>query len=164
MNERKERKKERRKMDLRKIGPAVRVDDAEIDVAIDIDLQKVEEDSIMQMKPGSNDAEMDDAAHKVVAQRRAMRPKATSKGYRKGLVCWAAFCTRRQFTDAELVHEKKILLFLKEDVLTMRIPKKGARRIDKLGVFYAGKESLVFPPPSTLPSTPPMLPLTTRVN
>jgi hypothetical protein len=72
-------------MDLRKIGPAVRVDDAEIDVAIDIDLQKVEEDSVMQMKPGSNDAEMDDAAHKVVAQRRAMRPKATSKGYRKGL-------------------------------------------------------------------------------
>jgi hypothetical protein len=32
--------------------------------------------------------------------------------------------------DAELVHEKKILLFLKEDVLTMRTPKKGVRRVD----------------------------------
>lgn len=108
-------------------------------------LQKVEEDSVVQVKPGSNDAEMDDAAHKMVAQRRAMWPRATSKGYRKGLVCWATFCTRRQFTDADLVHEKKVLLFLKEDVLTMRIRKKGAKRMDKLRVFPAGQETLVFP-------------------
>ncbi|KAJ5904866.1 short-chain dehydrogenase [Penicillium subrubescens] len=150
-------------LDLQKIGPAVRVDDAEIDVTVDIDLQKVEEDSIAQVKPGSNDAEMDDAAHKVLAQRRAMRPRATSKGYRKGLACWAAFCKRRRFTDADLVHEKKILLFLKEDVLTMRIPKNGAQRMGRLRVFPAGKETLVFsPPPSSasLSLTPPMVPLT----
>jgi hypothetical protein len=163
------RKEERKKgihkveMDRRKIGPpAVRIDDAEIDVTVDIDLQKVEEDSVAHdVKTSSNnDAEMDDAAHKVVAQRRAMRPRATSKGYRKGLVCWAAFCTRRRFTDADLVHEKKVLLFLKEDVLTMRIPKKGAQRMGKLRVFPAGKETLVFPPPSTSSLTPLMLPLT----
>lgn len=142
------------------IGPAVRVNDAEIDVAVDIDFQKVEEDSVVQVKPGSDEAEMDDAAHKVVAQRRAIRPRATSKGYRKGLVCWAAFCARRQFTDTDLVHEKKVLLFLKEDVLTMRIPRKGAKRMDRMRVFPFGQETLVFPPPSTFPLAPPMLPLT----
>src|SRR5256885_12756409 len=113
------------------------------------------------MMPRSNDAEMDDAAHTTVVQRRKMRPKWMIKGYRKGLVCWATFCARRQFTDADLVCEKKILLFLKEDVLTMRTPKKGAkRRVSKLCVFYAGKESLIWPPPPTLPLMPPMLPLT----
>ena len=48
-------------MNSQKIGPAVRINDAEIDVAIDIDFQKVEEDSVV------NDAEMDDTARKMVA-------------------------------------------------------------------------------------------------
>jgi hypothetical protein len=73
------------------------------------------------MEPGSNNAEMDQNAREVMAQ---WRRKATTKGYRKGLACWAAFCARRHFTDKNLVHVKKILLFLKDDVLTMRIPKK----------------------------------------
>jgi hypothetical protein len=37
------------------------------------------------------------------------RKPATTKGYRKGLACWAAFCGRRKFTDNDLVHEKKVL-------------------------------------------------------
>ena len=49
----------------------------------------------------------------------------------------------------------KILLFLKEDVLAIRTQKKG-RNIGKLGVFHAGKESLIGSPPPPLP----MLPLT----
>ena len=36
-------------------------DNAEIDVTVDIDLQKVEEDPIARTMPHSNDAEMDDA-------------------------------------------------------------------------------------------------------
>jgi hypothetical protein len=112
------------------------------------------------MVPHSNDAEMDDAAHAAVARRRKMWPKRTTKGYRKGLACWAVFCARRQFTDADLVREKKILLFLKEDVLTMRTPKKGARSVGKLRVFHTGKESLVWSPPPMLPLIPPMLALT----
>jgi hypothetical protein len=68
-------------------GPAVRVDDAEMDITVDIDLQKVEEDPVVQTISRSNDAEMDDAALAAVVWRRKMRPKATTKGYRKGLVC-----------------------------------------------------------------------------
>jgi hypothetical protein len=97
----------------------VRIDDVKLDITIDIDLQRVEEDPIVQITPRSNNAEMDDVAHEAVTQRRKMWPKRTIKGYRKGLACWAAFCARRQFADADLVREKKILLFLKEDVLTV---------------------------------------------
>jgi len=62
-------------------GPAVRVGDAEIGVTIDIDIQQVEE----AYEPGSNNAEMDQNARKVMAQQRR---KATTNGYRKGLACW----------------------------------------------------------------------------
>jgi centromere DNA-binding complex CBF3 subunit-like protein len=139
-------------------APAVWVDGADVDVTVDIDLKQVEEDTIItQVKPSSNEADMDAAALAVMARRREIRPKRTTKGYRKGLRCWQAFCARRQFTDADLVREKKILLFLKEDVLTMRTPMKRRNRAGKLSVFSAGKESLLesLPPP-----LPPMLPLT----
>src|SRR5437762_7681213 len=76
-------------------SPAVQVDDAKIDIAIDIDLQKVEEDLVTWIILCSNDAEMDDATRMAVAQRRKMWPKWMTKGYRRGLVCWAAFCARR---------------------------------------------------------------------
>ena len=76
-------------------GPAIRVDDAEIDVTIDIDLQKVKEDPIIQIMLHSNNAEMDDTVLAAVTQQRKIRPKAIMKGYRRGLACWAAFCTRR---------------------------------------------------------------------
>ena len=46
---------------------------------------------------------MDKAARDAVDQRREARPKNTKKGYKKGLACWAAFCTRRQFTDKDTV-------------------------------------------------------------
>lgn len=70
------------------------VDDAEIDVSVDIDLERIE-DSIAQMNARSNDVGVADAARNVVAQRRMIRPKATVNCYRKGLVCWTAFCARR---------------------------------------------------------------------
>src|SRR5947199_1703964 len=76
-------------------GPAIRVDDAEINVTIDIDLQKVKEDPITQIILHSNNAEMDDTVLAAVTQQRKIRPKAIMKGYRRGLACWAAFCTRR---------------------------------------------------------------------
>src|ERR1700735_2742551 len=104
---------------------AVRVGDVEVGVIIDIDLQQVEEDS--RVYDGANKTEMDDHARKAMDQRRAGRKKATIKGYRTGLACWAAFCERRHFTDKDLVHEKKILLFLKEEVLVKRTAKRKAR-------------------------------------
>jgi hypothetical protein len=128
--------------------PAVQVDNTDVNVTIDIDLKQVEADAIVTR----NEVDMEDAAHAMIALRRQIRPKRTIKGYRKGLVCWAAFCTRRHFTDGNLVHEKKILLFLKEDVLTMRTPMK--------------RRSRTLEPSSSLlsllsPSSPlPMLPLT----
>jgi hypothetical protein len=60
-----------------------------------------------------------------------IKKSATTKGYRKGLACWAAFCGRRQFTNKNLIHEKKVLLFLKEEVLTIRTRKKKARGTNK---------------------------------
>ena len=144
-------------------SPAIRVDDAEIDITIDIDLQKVVADPVTQMVPHSNDAEMDDAAHATVVQRRKMQPKQMIKGYRKGWVCWAAFCTRHQFTDADPVCKKKPLLFPKEDVLTMQMPKKGARSVGKLHTFSAGKESLIYHLLSILPLMPPMLAFTSEM-
>ena len=81
-----------------------------------------------------NNAEIDDVALTAVAPQRKIWPKAITKGYRKGLACWTVFCARRQFMDSNLVREKKILLFLKEDVLTMRTPKKG-RKVGKLSIF-----------------------------
>jgi hypothetical protein len=139
-------------------------DDAEIDInriMVDIDFQKVEEDSYARMNAsGSNQAEMDDAAHEVTRKRRAIRPKATVKGYKKGLACWAAFCARRHYTDGWLVHEKKILLFLKEDVLTKRTPRRGTKTVGKMSIFPEGEVRLVFGPPAALPLTAPMLPLT----
>jgi hypothetical protein len=62
-----------------------------------IDIEKVLKDS--RTDPQSNDAEVDDVAHDAVLQRRL---KNTKKGYQNGLSWWAAFCTRRQFTDKEL--------------------------------------------------------------
>src|SRR5438876_8075803 len=56
-------------------SPAVQVDDAKINIAIDIDLQKVEEDLVTRMIPCSNDAEIDDAAYIAVVQWRKIRPK-----------------------------------------------------------------------------------------
>jgi hypothetical protein len=71
------------------------------------------------------------------------------KGNKKGLACWAAFCARRDFTDKDSVHEKKILLFLKEDVLTMQTPNKRAKKMEKLSTFDGGRECLVFSPVTT---------------
>jgi Centromere DNA-binding protein complex CBF3 subunit, domain 2/Transcriptional activator of glycolytic enzymes len=145
-------------MASQRFGPAVRVGDDEIDITVDIDVQRVEEDS--RVARGSNEAEMDEVARRVMEEQRKLRPKATIKGYRKGLACWAAFCARRNFTDKDLVHEKKILLFLKEDVLTMRTTKRPAKKMEKLSTFDGGRECLVFSPPATLPSTPVKQPLT----
>jgi len=68
--------------------------------------------------------EMDDHARKAMEQRRAGRKKATIKGYRKGLACWAAFYERHHFTD-------KDLLFLKEEIPTMQAPMKKVRGTSK---------------------------------
>jgi hypothetical protein len=43
----------------------------------------------------------------IGAQQRETKKSATTKGYRKGLACWAAFCGRRKYTDKDLVHEKR---------------------------------------------------------
>jgi hypothetical protein len=136
---------------------AVRVGDAEVGVNVDINLQQVEEDS--RAHNGANNTEMDDNARRVMEERREQRKKATVKGYRKGLACWAAFCERRHFTDKDLVHEKKILLFLKEEVLTMRVRKKKARGTGT-GRRTGNGSSVTFLPPSTTPAAPEMLPLT----
>jgi hypothetical protein len=136
---------------------AVRVGDAEVGVNVDINLQQVEEDS--RAHNGANNTEMDDYARRVMQERREQRKKATVKGYRKGLACWAAFCERRHFTDKDLVHEKKILLFLKEEVLTMRVRKKAARGT-ATGRRAGNGSSVTFLPPSTTPEAPEMLPLT----
>ena len=125
-------------MDTQGSGPAVRVGDEEIKVTVDIDIEDVLKDS--RPAPQSNDAEMDKAARDAVDDRREARPKNTKKGYRKGLACWAAFCTRRQFADND--HEKKILLFLKEDVLTKRTRKRQARGTNKrkIGTMRPSKQ------------------------
>ena len=125
-------------MDTQASGPAVRVGDEEIKVTVDIDIEDVLKDS--RPAPQSNDAEMDKAARDAVDDRREARPKNTKKGYKKGLACWAAFCTRRQFADTDTVHEKKILLFLKEDVLTKRTRKRQARGTNKRRIMRPSEQ------------------------
>jgi hypothetical protein len=72
----------------------VRVDDEKIDIDVDIDLQKVKEYPVAHLKRCSNDVAMDEAINAAATLRRKLRPKATTKGYRKGLRCWANFCAR----------------------------------------------------------------------
>jgi hypothetical protein len=67
-------------MDTQRSAPVVRVGDAEIDVTVDINIEEVEKDS-----SSTNDTEMDDAAREVIAQRRALRPKAIERGLPAGL-------------------------------------------------------------------------------
>ena len=133
---------------------AVRVGDVEVGVIIDIDLQQVEEDS--RVYDGANKTEMDDHARKEMDERRAGRKKAI-KGYRTGLACWAAFCERRHFTDKDLVHEKKILLFLKEEVLVKRTAKRKARGTSR--ATGNGSSSVFSPSPTLVPAAPQMVPL-----
>ena len=84
---------------------AVRVGDAEVGVNVDINLQQVEEDS--RAHNGANNTEMDDYARRVMQERREQRKKATVKGYRKGLACWAAFCERRHSRTRTLSMRRK---------------------------------------------------------
>ena len=50
---------------------------------------------------------------------------------------------RCHFTNENLVHEKKILLFLKENVLTMQTFIKRRKEIDKLSIFNTRKKSVL---------------------
>src|SRR2546421_8885696 len=74
--------------------PAIQVDGVHVGVheLMDIvDVQKVEEDPELALYPpdgACNKADLDEAAHEVLRERRKNRPVRTIRGYRKGLECW----------------------------------------------------------------------------
>jgi hypothetical protein len=80
----------------------------------------------------SNRAALSAAINNAVTASIANQPANTARSYAKAQKLWREFCADRQFDDGVLVSEEKLVLWLQEVVLQLRIPDKltGKRKGD----------------------------------
>src|SRR5436305_10709445 len=58
----------------------------------------------------------------------ANQPANTARSYAKAQRLWHEFCADRQFDDGVLVSEEKLVLWLQDIVLQLRIPERQTRK------------------------------------
>jgi hypothetical protein len=76
----------------------------------------------------SNRAALSAAVNNTIIASIANLPANTARSYAKAQKLWREFCADRQFDDGVLVSEEKLVLWLQEVVLQLRIPEKPTRR------------------------------------
>jgi hypothetical protein len=76
----------------------------------------------------SNRAALSAAVNNAVTASIANQPVNTARSYAKAQKLWQEFCAERQFDDGVLVSEEKLVLWLQEVVLQLRIPDKPSRK------------------------------------
>jgi hypothetical protein len=70
----------------------------------------------------SNRAALSAAVNNAVTASIANQPANTARSYAKAQKLWREFCAERQFDDGVLVSEEKLVLWLQDVVLQLRIP------------------------------------------
>ena len=81
----------------------------------------------------SNRAALSAAVNSAVTASIANQPANTARSYAKAQKLWREFCAERQFDDGVLVSEEKLVLWLQDVVLQLRIPNKETGRKKRKG-------------------------------
>ena len=75
-----------------------------------------------------NRADLSAAVNNTITASIANQPANTARSYAKAQKLWHDFCAERQFDSGALVSEEKLVLWLQDVVLQLRIPDKPARK------------------------------------
>ena len=75
-----------------------------------------------------NRADLSAAVNNTITASIANQPANTARSYAKAQKLWHEFCAERQFDSGALVSEEKLVLWLQDVVLQLRIPDKPARK------------------------------------
>ena len=76
----------------------------------------------------SNRAALSAAVNNAITASIANQPANTARSYAKAQKLWHEFCADRQFDDGVLVSEEKLVLWLQDIVLQLRIPERQTRK------------------------------------
>lgn len=85
-----------------------------------------ESELLMLERSQSNRAALSAAVNNAVTASIANQPANTARSYAKAQKLWREFCAERQFDDGVLVSEEKLVLWLQDVVLQLRVPEKKA--------------------------------------
>jgi hypothetical protein len=83
---------------------------------------------LMLERSQSNRAALSAAVNSAVTASIANQPANTARSYAKAQKLWREFCADRQFDDGVLVSEEKLVLWLQEVVLQLRVPETLTRK------------------------------------
>jgi hypothetical protein len=87
-----------------------------------------EAELLMLERSQSNRAALSAAVNNAITASIANQPANTARSYAKAQKLWREFCADRQFDDGVLVSEEKLVLWLQEVVLQLRVPEKPTRK------------------------------------
>jgi hypothetical protein len=87
-----------------------------------------EAELLMLERSQSNRAALSAAVNNAITASIANQPANTARSYAKAQKLWREFCADRQFDDGVLVSEEKLVLWLQEVVLQLRVPEKLTRK------------------------------------